>query len=122
MADTEARSPGWAVAPFGRIGHRLGWRWIFFFTFPIPFHPWLYRAIPLGALAWVIWLAVGGGEVDWYSPLILAAILAIPLSVPFLQWILFAFRIHLIQALMLPAALLLLAVAIGRGEEPLWLL
>jgi hypothetical protein len=42
--------------------------------------------------------------------------------VPFLQWILFAFRIHLIQAMMLPAALVLLAVAIARGEEPLWLL
>ena len=122
MAGTEARIPGWAVAPFGRIGHRLGWRWIFFFTFPIPFHPLLYRAIPLAALGWVVWLAVGGGEVDWSSPLILAAILAVPLSVPFLQWILFAFRIHLIQALMLPAALILLAVAIARGEEPPWLL
>ncbi len=122
MAGSDARIPGWAAAPFGRIGHRLGWRWIFFFTFPIPFHPLLYRAIPLAVLGWLVWLAVGGGEVDWYSPLILAAILAVPLSVPFLQWILFAFRIHLIQALMLPAALLLLAVAIARGEEPPWLL
>ncbi len=110
-----------ALAPLGRLGHALGFRWIFFFTFPIPFHPWLYRAIPVAVIAWLVWLAIGGGDVDWYSPLILASVLAGPLSVPFLQWILFAFRIHFVQAAMLPAALVLLFVAAVKGEEPLWL-
>ena len=121
MANPEQTVRWSALAPLGRLGRALGFRWIFFFTFPIPFHPLLYRAIPVAVIAWLVWLAIGGGDVDWSSPLILAGILAIPLSVPFLQWILFAFRIHFVQAAMLPAALVLLLVAAAKGEQPLWL-
>ena len=111
-----------ALAPFGRIGHALGFRWVFYFTFPIPFHPLLFHALPLALGTWLLWRAFGPGATQWTAPLWMALILAVPLSVPFLQWILFAFRIHLIQALMLPSALFLLGVAAVRGEEPAWAL
>lgn len=111
-----------AIAPFGKLGYRLGWRWVFFFTFSIPFHPWLFRALPVGVGLWLLWLALRDRPVDWDAPLWAAAILAIPLSVPGLQWILLAFRVHLIQAVMVPAAMVLLAIATWRGEAPPWLL
>ena len=106
----------WALAPFGRVGHALGWRWVFFFTFPIPFHPWLARALPLLVAGWIAWLALRPGPLAWTPPLWAALILAVPLSVPIFQWIMFAFRLHLLQAVMLPSALLLLGVAAWRGD------
>ena len=110
-----------ALAPFGRLGYSLGWRWVFFFTFPIPFHPWLARALPLLVAGWIAWLALRPGPVSWTPPLWAAVILAVPLSVPIFQWIMFAFRLHLLQAVMLPAAFLLLGVAAWRSDAPLWL-
>ena len=48
----------WALAPFGRIGHKLGWRWIFYFTFPIPYHSWLALSLPVLLAGWVAWLGL----------------------------------------------------------------
>lgn len=119
MASRRSFLSAGALAPFGRIGRRLGWRWIFpVGTLPIPFHPLLARLLPFALLAWIGWLALGPGPVAWAAPLVAALLLAIPLSIPFVQWGCFAFRIHLLQAVMLPAAMLLLGIAAWRGEMP----
>lgn len=108
-----------ASAPFGRIGYRLGWRWAFWWTLPFPYHPYLFHAVAVGYVAWLFYLLAGPAPIRWASPLWAALILAIPLSAPFLQWFLLAFRLHLIQAAMMPAAMLLLGVAALSGQEPL---
>ena len=118
MAKSEQTIRWRALAPFGRVGHALGFRWVFFWTLPLPFHPVLFHAVPIGFFAWLFWLAAGGGPVAWTTPLWAALILFLPLSVPFLQWMLLAFRIQLLQAAMLPASMLLLGVAVMKGEQP----
>lgn len=121
MAKPEQTVRWSALAPFGRLGRVLGFRWVFYWTLPLPYHPLLARALPVALVAWLLWLAFGGGETAWTAPLWMALVLGALLSIPILQWMLFAFRIHLIQALMLPAALVLLGIAAVRGEEPVWL-
>lgn len=113
-----------ALAPFGRLGYRLGWRWVFpVGTLPMPYHPWLGAALPwataifflmLGAYA-LIGRAPG---LIWTTPLWAWLGLGLLLSVPFLQWFLFFLRVHVLQAAMAPMAMLLLAILAARGQMP----
>lgn len=128
MAAPDRRISAFALAPGGRVGRALGWRWIFpLGTLPMPWHPLL---LPLllaavgGTVASQLYLIVSGnmasaGDASWALPLWIGLGLAVPLSLPFVQWLFYALRVHLVQAAMAPAAMLLLAVAIARGIEPL---
>ena len=113
-------------APFGRIGAALGFRWIMpLGTIPLPFHPWLMRLLPWGILALVAWrivsVATGDeGGVGWRTLLVAAALLAIPMAIPIVSWLAMAFRVPLLQALLIAGAMLLLAVDAATGAVPGW--
>ncbi|MBY8822997.1 hypothetical protein [Sphingomonas colocasiae] len=125
----KAKSTKWTVlAPFGRLGHALGWRWAMpIGTLPLPYHPWIARFGPWLIVALLIAyplarsieaghaLALAQG---WARPLWIALGLAIPLSVPILQWLAFLFRLPLLQLVMAPVAMLLLTGAVVTGAEP----
>lgn len=114
--------PWFAHGPLGAWGRKLGFRWAFpVGTMPVPYH----RAIPLLLLgAPVVWLAIslarlredatGGSQWPW---MILAGLLlAIPLSIPIVNW---AFRIFggfLVQGLLFAAAMIALAGEVVAGR------
>lgn len=90
-------------------------------TVPLPYNPWLALALPFVLAAWLIVPVVAAGHIPWLAPLVFWLVLALPLSVPVLQWLLFAFRLHLVQALLPPIAMLMLAAAVATGQEPRWM-
>lgn len=120
------RGDSWLGAPFGRIGKALGFRWIMpIGTVPLPFHPWLGRLLPWGILALIggRLISVSAGEdgaVGWRTLLIAAALLAIPLAIPIVQWLAMAFRFPLLQALLIGGAMVLLAADAAAGLVPSW--
>lgn len=113
-------------APFGRIGAALGFRWIMpIGTIPLPFHPWLARLLPLGILALVGWrvysVTTGAdGGVGWRTLLLAAGLLAIPMAIPIVSWLAMAFRVPLLQGLLIGGAMVLLAVDAATGAAPGW--
>ncbi len=116
----------WPPAPFGRIGAALGFRWIMpIGTIPLPFHPWLARLLPLGILALVAWrlisFSVGeDGGVGWRTLLVAAGLVAVPLAIPIVQWLAMAFRVPLLQALLIAGAMVLLGFDAATGGAPPW--
>ncbi len=121
-----------ALAPFGRLGHWLGWRWAMpLGTLVLPYHPWIARFGPWLVVALLIAYPIGqsieAGTLralagDWTRPLWIALILAIPLSTPLLQWLAYLFRIPLLQLMLVPVAMVLLAAAALVGAEPIAML
>jgi hypothetical protein len=121
-----------ALAPFGRVGHWLGWRWAMpLGTLVLPYHPWIARFGPWLVVALLIAYPIGqsieAGTLralagDWTRPLWIALILAIPLSAPLLQWLAYLFRIPLLQLMLAPVAMVLLAAAALVGAEPIAML
>jgi hypothetical protein len=121
-----------ALAPFGRVGHWLGWRWAMpLGTLVLPYHPWIARFGPWLVVALLIAYPIGqaieAGTMralagDWTRPLWIALILAIPLSAPLLQWLAYLFRIPLLQLMLAPVAMVLLAAASLVGAEPIAML
>jgi len=113
-------------APFGRIGAGLGFRWIMpIGTIPLPFHPVLALLLPWTIVALVAYplvaIAIGGdGGVGWRTLLLTAGLLAIPMSIPIVNWLAMAFRVPLLQALLIAGAMLLLAVDAATGAVPPW--
>lgn len=116
----------WLGAPFGRIGAALGFRWIMpIGTIPLPFHPLLAWLLPFGIIALVLYgasAAVAGlsNGVSWWSLLVAAAALAVPLAIPIVQWLAMAFRVPLLQALLIGGAMILLGVDAATGAVPPW--
>lgn len=114
------------IGPLGSFGRKLGFRWVFFFTFPIPYHPLLFPALLVALLGWTVWSAVravaglGGGNASWAAMLAIALAMAIPLSVPVVAWVMMVFRAPLLQGLLftLSMALLGIEVAMGRAATP----
>ncbi len=121
-----------ALAPFGRLGHWLGWRWAMpIGTLVLPHHPWIARFGPWVVVVLLIAYPVGqsveAGTMralagDWTRPLWIALILAIPLSAPLLQWLAYLFRVPLLQLLLAPVSMVLLAAATLVGAEPIAML
>ena len=113
-------------APFGRIGAALGFRWIMpIGTIPLPFHPWLAWLlpflIPALILHRIVSVAAGGDDgIGWRGLLIAAAVLAIPMSIPILSWLAIAFRVPLLQGLLIAGSLILLGFDAATGAAPFW--
>ena len=113
-------------APFGRIGAALGFRWIMpIGTIPLPFHPWLARLLPWGILALVAYRLVSSGTgedggVGWRTLLVAAGLLAVPMAIPIVSWLAMAFRVPLLQGLLIGGAMVLLAVDAATGALPGW--
>lgn len=113
-------------APFGRIGAALGFRWIMpIGTIPLPFHPWLARLLPWGILALVTYrlvsLGMGGdGGVGWRTLLVAAGLLAVPMAIPIVSWLAMAFRVPLLQGLLIGGAMVLMAADAVAGAMPAW--
>ncbi|MFM5886324.1 MAG: hypothetical protein ACKOQ3_13530 [Novosphingobium sp.] len=112
----------WFVTgPLGPLGRKLGFRWVFFFTMPIPFHPLLFPALLLVLLGWSAWAGVravsglGGGDASWAAMLAIGLALAVPMSVPIVAWVMMAFRAQLLQGLLFALSMALLALEVTRG-------
>jgi hypothetical protein len=114
-----------ASAPFGRIGRMLGFRWVFFWTMPIPFHPLLLWALLLAPPALIAHrayeIASGkSGGVTAFGLLLAAGLIAIPMSIPVISWFGLAFRLPLVQALLTAGAMVLIAFEVAAGHSPMW--
>jgi hypothetical protein len=114
-----------AEAPFGRVGRRLGFRWIFpVGTMAVPFHPAL---MPLAVATLVVWtvsrtddIASGASTGAGWSVLGLVVgfvVVGLLLSVPVLGWALVALGGRLVQALIALAVVVLLAVSAASGRD-----
>lgn len=116
-----------ALTPFGRIGRWLGFRWVFFFTMPIPFHPLILPVAVALTIGWSIYSAFSalagqaGGQSTWIVLLGFAALLGVLLSLPVVVWFLLPFAAHLFQAGLVLTAMILLAVEVVAGREPAYL-
>jgi hypothetical protein len=116
----------WARAPFGRIGEALGFRWIMpIGTIPLPFHPAIAQLLPLVVPALVLHriLTVIQGEaagVTWRGLLVGAVLAAVPMAIPIVQWLALAFRLPLLQSLLIAGAMILLALDPITGALPAW--
>ena len=106
-----------------RLFHALGFRWVFVWTMPIPFHPLIPLAMLVAIPVLIAWriaqVATGGsGGATWTGLLAAAALLAIPLTIPIVNWFALVFRLAHIQALLIGGAMLLLAVEVALGRAP----
>lgn len=116
-----------AVAPFGRTGKALGFRWIMpFGTIPLPFHPWLALLLPFLIPAFILYriaaTAAGeGGGATWLWLLILAGVLAVPMVIPIVSWLALAFRVPLLQGLLIAGAMVLIVTDVAAGVASPWL-
>ena len=131
MSGSTAAAPArwWALALLGRLGHLLGFRWVYpFGTLPIPFHPLFLPGTLLALLGWLGWRVTGlvtgaATESAWGPALVLlagAAALGLCLSVPVLSWVVLVLGGRLVQATLVLAAMTLLAVAAGTGRGGAW--
>ena len=106
-----------------RLFHALGFRWVFVWTMPIPFHPLIPLAMLVAIPVLIAWriaqVATGGsGGATWTGLLAAAALLAIPLTIPIVNWFALVFRLAHIQALLIGGAMLLIAVEVALGRAP----
>lgn len=110
----------------GALLRKAGFRWVFIFTMPLPFHPAVLWLVVFGPPVWIAWLGWsifdGDGTMPrWWQPLIVALLLGIPLSIPFVAWGMMMFRAHLAQAILIAGSMLLLALEVAAGTvHPLW--
>jgi hypothetical protein len=129
QTDKAAKAGWWALALLGRLGHALGFRWIFWWTLPIPYHPLVPVLLLLTPAALVVRTVQRLFEgtpapVSWPAFLITGLVLAIPLSFPIFNMMFFALRVQLAQGACFLAAMVLLAaeVIVGRTASPLAIL
>lgn len=113
--------PWWALAPFGRVGHALGFRWRFWWTLPLPYHPLLPAIFLLAPLALLVWGSVrllGGGSapVSWVTLLITGFALVVPLSIPILNMAFLLLKVQFLQGLCFLTAMVLLAIEVATGR------
>lgn len=119
-----ARARRASLAPFGKVGARLGFVWIMpIGTLPLPFHPWLARLLPwliTALIAHAIWLTLSGsGEgVRWQSLLVTALVLGVVMSIPIVNWLAMTFRFPLLQGLAIGGAMVLIAIEAWTGAAP----
>jgi hypothetical protein len=110
------------VAPFGRLGRWLGFRWVFpIGTLAVPFHPLVARALlwlPAVLVAYDVTLTVAGrdGGVPPLGLVVAAAVLGLLLSVPVLQYAFFAFRFPVVQGALVCGAMVILALDVAAGR------
>ena len=116
----------WPGAPFGRIGAALGFRWIMpIGTMPLPFYPFVAAALPFAVVGLVLWGAAdaattGVGDLSWPGLLFAAALLGVPMSIPIINWLAGAFRVPLLQGLLIAGAAVLAATEAVQGRGWPW--
>jgi hypothetical protein len=116
------------LAPFGRVGRALGFRWVYpFGTLPLPFHPLFVPGVLVAATCWAGWKVVSlveGDASDAWGPALLlmaaAGVVGIGLSVPVLSWFVLVLGGRIIQAVLVLAAMVLLAVGAATGRNAPW--
>ena len=128
MAQPKPNPFAWFVhGPLGPWGRKLGFRWVFpVGTMPVPYHPLipiLLLATPLiwlvATLAGVLSGASGGGQWPWM--LLAGLLLAIPLSIPIVNWAFRAFGAVLAQGLLFLSAMIALVADVATGRAaPAW--
>lgn len=113
------------MAPFGRIGHMLGFRWVFpVSTLPVPYHPLILPlaivALGIAAIQSAFTALTGSsdGQATWIVLLGIAVLLGILLSLPVVVWFLAPFGAHLVQAGLVLVAMILLAIEVLSGRAP----
>lgn len=111
------------MAPFGRIGHMLGFRWVFpVSTLPVPYHPLILplavAALGIAAIQSAFAALTGSaeGQATWIVMLGIAAVLGLLLSLPVVVWFLLPFAVHLIQGVLVLVAMVLLAIEVLAGR------
>ena len=110
------------ATPFGRLGRLLGFQWVFpIGTMAVPFHPLLARALfwlPAVLVTYSVILSLAGrdGGVSPVGLLLASGVLGLLLSVPVLQYALFAFRLPVVQGALVCGAMVILAVDVAAGR------
>ena len=110
------------VAPFGRLGRWLGFRWVFpIGTLAVPFHPLLARALlwlPALLVAYTAALTIAGrdGGVSPLGLLLAAASLGLLLSVPVLQYAFLVFRLPVVQGALVCGAMVVIALDVAADR------
>lgn len=112
-------------APFGAWGRSLGFRWVFpIGTLPVPYHPIVLPLTLALILGWALRAAaaavvgVAAGETTWAALLIIAALLGGLMSLPVIVWFIAPLGGRLVQAVLILAAMVLLAVEVWQGRAP----
>lgn len=108
----------------GRLLRALGFRWVFpIGTLPLPYHPLIGLGFLLAPPLWIASLAVSGvrgaGALLWWHPLIVALVLGLLMSIPFVSWAMMVFRAPLAQAVLITGAMTLLAIDVATGRAAL---
>lgn len=113
----------------GRLGHALGFRWIFWWSLPIPYHPLIPILLLLTPAAVVVrtvqrLLEGAPAPVSWSTFLVTGLALTVPLSFPIFNMMFIALKVQLAQGACFLAAMVLLAaeVIVGRTAAPLAIL
>jgi hypothetical protein len=127
VGTTKAFKKGWwALALLGRLFHLLGFRWIFWWTLPIPYHP-LVPVLLLLTPAVLVVRSVqrifegAATPVSWSTFLVTGLALTLPLSLPIFNMVFLALRVQLAQGACFLAAMVLLTAEVitGRTAHPL---
>lgn len=126
VAKSNSSRPFLAHGPLGPWGRRLGFRWLFYFTLPIPWHP-LALPLALAAIAYAAGSSIVGAAASagpdntWLILLVVAGVIGLLLSVPVLRWFLFALGAPMVQGAVILAAMVLLCAEVWYGRlDPLW--
>ena len=108
-----------------RLFHALGFRWVFVWTMPIPYHPLvpivMIVAVPL-LIAQRVVAVVGGGTGGVTSGSLVggAGVIALLLTIPIVNWFAMVFRLPLIQGMLIGGAMILTAVDVAAGRASPW--
>ena len=111
-----------ALGPLARLLRALGFRWIFWWTVAIPYHPLiplLFLLVPTGLLVAGTGRVLAGQPppVSWTSLLATAFLLVIPLSIPIFNIAFLMLRAQFQQGLCFTAAMALLAAEVWTGRS-----
>jgi len=107
----------------GRLFRALGFRWIFpIGTLAVPYHPLFLIILLATPLVWLAMTLVSvfsgpGGGGQWVWMIVAGLVLAIPLSIPILNWAFRAFGGLLAQSLFFLTAMVALAGDVAAGRE-----
>ncbi|HEX8240967.1 MAG TPA: hypothetical protein VF574_14625 [Allosphingosinicella sp.] len=125
-ASTNVKRGGWRnwlIPPLARSLRLLGFEIRFWWTLPFPYHPliaFLLPFVPVGLAGWAAFRLVEGrpSPISGFGFVAAALLLVIPLSIPILNVVAIAFRVHLLQGLCFLAGMAVLGAEVLNGSRP----